>query len=148
MIRPAREEDVARCAQLAQTHELANHDDTYVSERFLRSYIDDDELFFVLEEEGEVIGFALAQPFKGAVLELIFLVIAEEHRGKGKGKGLLEHMRTRGEQLKKGSRPLGKDRCSSHAQLLPKGRTRRRETTHLVCQSSQRVRFFPKKTLF
>jgi ribosomal protein S18 acetylase RimI-like enzyme len=101
MIRPAREEDVARCAQLAQTHELANHDDTYVSERFLRSYIDDDELFVVLEEEGEVIGFALAQPFKGAVLELIFLVIAEEHRGKGKGKGLLEHMRTRGEQLKK-----------------------------------------------
>lgn len=101
-IRPAQEEDLERCAALCRAPELACPGNEYLGEQFLADYIDDEELFLVAEEEGDVIGLALAQPFKGDDLELIALVVDEAHRGRGIGKALLDAMRQR-------ARERGKD---------------------------------------
>jgi ribosomal protein S18 acetylase RimI-like enzyme len=92
-IRLATLDDCARCAELSRIEELRPGDGEFISELYFRGFLDSDELFFVAEAEGVVIGFILGERMKGSVANLGLLTVSEDCRGLGVGKELLRAFR-------------------------------------------------------
>ena len=88
-IRPARLEDCQTCHELGKIQELAFTNGSFLPEEFFRIRVDHDQMFFVAEEEGQVIGFVVGEPLKGGIAYMGSFTVAEAWRGKGIGKMLI-----------------------------------------------------------
>lgn len=88
-IRLARIEDCKACCRLSEIEELQTPDGGSISENYFKKNIDDDEMFFVAEENDEIVGYILGEPMKDNLAFLSLLTVDESHRGKGLGKQLL-----------------------------------------------------------
>lgn len=89
MIRTATEQDLASIRALIKSVPAFWHDEwrSDVLERALHA---SDGLAFVWEEDGNILGFSCAHDV-GFLGYLSLLVVAESGRGKGIGKGLVQH---------------------------------------------------------
>lgn len=103
-IRNARPEDASTLAQaereiaktpgrlVSRPEEL--HDENF-REKITSSSLNTSSAYLVIEEDGEIVGHAIAEPHKlHATSHVVFLTIAihEGHQGKGLGKMLLQHL--------------------------------------------------------
>ena len=99
-IRLAILEDCKGCAELSRIEELRPADSDFISEGYFRTFIDRDKMFFVAEEEGEIIGYILGEPMKGGLAYLGLFTVSKGFRGKGIGKQLLSVFRKRCDEKK------------------------------------------------
>ena len=88
-IRLAVTDDCSQCAHLSKIAELTCADGTFVSIEYYKKLIDVDELFFVAEDNGIVIGLILGEPLKGNLALVSLFTVAKEYRGKGIGAKLI-----------------------------------------------------------
>jgi ribosomal protein S18 acetylase RimI-like enzyme len=90
LIRPALHQDCETCAGLSriEEHEVPGGD--HLPSDFFAANIDEDEMFIVAEDNGEVMGYILGQPMKGGYAYLSLLAIDAKMRGKGIGKMLVD----------------------------------------------------------
>ena len=64
IIRLAKIEDCDACCKLSEIKELATADGSYISENYFQKNVDEDEMFFVAEEAGKIVGYILGEPLK------------------------------------------------------------------------------------
>ena len=98
LIRLAKTEDCKECCKLSQIKELSVADGSYVSEDYFKVMTEEDEMFFVAEEEGKIVGYVLGEPMKDSLAFLSLLTVEKALRGKDIGKRLLAKLE---EQCKK-----------------------------------------------
>jgi len=92
-IRLAKLEDCKNCAELSRIEELRPAESDFISEGYFRIFVDKDEMFFVAEDNGEIVGYILGEPMKGKMANLGLLTVNSKLRGKGIGKKLVETFR-------------------------------------------------------
>ena len=92
-IRLAKIKDCKKCAELSRIEELRPAGSDFISGGYFRIFIDKDELFFVAEYDGEVVGYILGEPMKGNMANLGLSTVNSTLRGKGIGKKLVEAFR-------------------------------------------------------
>ncbi|MFP4424278.1 MAG: GNAT family N-acetyltransferase [Candidatus Woesearchaeota archaeon] len=88
-IRLARIGDCKPCCKLSEIKELETPGGGFISENYFKKNIDDDEMFFVAEDNDEIVGYILGEPMKDNMAFLSLLTIDKSQRGKGLGKKLL-----------------------------------------------------------
>jgi len=88
-IRLAKIEDCTACCNLSKIKELATPEGGHISENYFKKNVDDDEMFFVAEEDGKIVGYILGEPLKDNLTFLSLLTVDESQRGKGLGKKLI-----------------------------------------------------------
>lgn len=88
-IRLAKIKDCKACSKLSEIEELKTANGEFISEDYFRKNVDEDEMFFVAEENNQIIGYILGEPLKGNVAFLGLLTVDKSQRGKGIGKKLL-----------------------------------------------------------
>lgn len=89
LIRLATLDDCGTCAELSKIRELALTDGSYIPENFFKVRVDDDELFFVAEDQGKVVGYVVGEPLKGGIVYLSLFTVDKSQRGNGLGKQLI-----------------------------------------------------------
>jgi ribosomal protein S18 acetylase RimI-like enzyme len=94
-IRSAKIEDCKKCSELSRIKELEITNNKYISEDYFRCFIDDDDMFFVAEENKEILGYLLGEPLKGKLALLGLLTVNKKHRNKGIGKKLIKEFKKR-----------------------------------------------------
>ncbi|MFH1064585.1 MAG: GNAT family N-acetyltransferase [Candidatus Woesearchaeota archaeon] len=87
--------DCKRCAELSEIDELKTAGGKFLPEGYFKIFVDDDELFFVAEEEGKLLGYILGEPMKGNMAFLGLLTADKGSRGKGIGKKLIAAFRNK-----------------------------------------------------
>jgi ribosomal protein S18 acetylase RimI-like enzyme len=95
LIRDATKKDCKACEQLSRIDELKAADGSHISEKYFLSFVDQDKMFFIAEENKKVAGYILGEPLKGKVALLGMLTVDERERGKGIGKKLVARFRER-----------------------------------------------------
>lgn len=88
-IRLAKIEDCNACSKLSEIKELAAADGSFISENYFKKNVDDDEMFFVAEDNNQIVGYILGEPLKDNLAFLSLLTIDKSQRGKGLGKQLI-----------------------------------------------------------
>ncbi len=94
--------DCETCAQLSRIDELDNPGADHVPAEFFEAHIDDDEMFFVAEVDGRVVGFVVGQPMKGDWAYITLLAVDPRTRGQGVGRLLVDAILKRCEDLRFG----------------------------------------------
>ena len=89
IIRLAKLADCDACVKLSQIEELRVADGTYLTKNYFEANIDEDELFFVAENNGTIIGYILGELLKGNGALLNLLAVSQSQRGEGIGKKLV-----------------------------------------------------------
>jgi ribosomal-protein-alanine N-acetyltransferase len=89
-IRNARLEDCMMCVELSKIEEFTQPDGSHVPYDYLKSYIDEDEMFLVAEVKGRVVGYILGEPLKGKIAYVALLTVDSQVRGKGIGRKLID----------------------------------------------------------
>lgn len=97
-IRLAKIGDCKKCAELSRIEELRPAGSDFISEGYFRIFVDKDEMFFVAEDKGKIIGYILGEPMKGNLANLGLLTVDNNFRGKGIGKKLVEAFRKKGDE--------------------------------------------------
>ena len=92
-IRLSKLKDCKKCVELSRIEELRPAGSDYISEGYFRIFVDKDEMFFVAEENGKIVGYILGEPMKGKLANLGLLAVDPNFRGKGVGKKLVESFR-------------------------------------------------------
>ena len=92
-IRLANLDDCKKCAKLSEIEELKTATGTFITENYFRIFVDEDEMFFVAEENEEIAGYILGEPRKGKLANLGLLTVSKNHRNKGIGKKLVGEFR-------------------------------------------------------
>lgn len=98
-IRLAKLEDCEACAKLSEIEELKTPDGEFISTEYFKENIDDDELFFVAEDEGKIVGYIFGEPMKSKMAYLSLLAVDKSRRGQGVGKLLLAKFEERCKEL-------------------------------------------------
>jgi ribosomal protein S18 acetylase RimI-like enzyme len=94
-IRLAKLKDCKRCAELSEIDELKTAAGEFLPEEYFKIFVDEDQLFFVAEEEGKLLGYILGEPMKGKMAFLGLLAVDKGSRGKGIGKKLIKSFRNK-----------------------------------------------------
>ena len=94
-IRIAELKDCRRCAELSKIEELKPAVGGYPPKKYFELFVDKDKMFFVAEENDNIVGYILGEPMKGNIANLGLLAVDKKYRGKGIGKKLIEAMRKR-----------------------------------------------------
>ena len=99
-IRLATKKDCKRCAELSKIAELKPTIGGYITPNYFKNFVDKDKMFFVAEENNEVLGYILGEPLKGKLALLGLLSVDKKARDKGIGRKLVETFRRRCKQKK------------------------------------------------
>lgn len=94
IIRPATKNDLATCEKLALIPEFITPSGHHIDIKFLENYLDPN-YFLVVENNNQIIGFAIGEPLKGKGFMLLYLTIKKGMQGKGIGKKLLKELENR-----------------------------------------------------
>ena len=84
-IRNARLEDIDQCFNLANVRELEIQGGGSPPKYWLKSIIEENQIFLVAEENGEVVGFRMGERIAGNIAFAHLLVVKKDKRGKGIG---------------------------------------------------------------
>ena len=99
-IRLAITKDCKRCAELSRIQELKPTIGGYITSGYFKNFVDKDKMFFVAEENNQVVGYILGEPLKGKLALLGLLSVDKKVRDKGIGRQLVEKFRKRCKQKK------------------------------------------------
>ena len=89
-IRKAKLKDVNSCLELSKIPELLNPDKTPSHKWWIEAFVKEKQIFFVAEENYEIIGFIMGERTAGNIAIFHSLVIKENYRNKGIGTKLIK----------------------------------------------------------
>ncbi|NHJ14434.1 MAG: GNAT family N-acetyltransferase [Candidatus Thorarchaeota archaeon] len=90
VIRAAMLQDCETCAQLSRIEEHEVPGGNHIPADFFAANVDEDKMFIVAENNGEVMGYVLGQPMKSGYAYLSLLAVDARMRGRGLGRMLVD----------------------------------------------------------
>ncbi|MBM3234503.1 GNAT family N-acetyltransferase [Candidatus Pacearchaeota archaeon] len=90
IIKKAELKDCKACLELSKIPELLNPDGTPSHLWWIESFVNENQIFYVAEERGEIIGFTMGERTTGNIAIRHSTFVKPEFRGKGIGSKLIE----------------------------------------------------------